>query len=67
MNSVGDDDLGFVDKKPRAASTEDMEETKDQPGSKRIKKKNNDEHVFGESDNEEFDDMVSFFYLFIKS
>ena len=27
--SVDDDDLGFVDKKPRAASAEDMEETKD--------------------------------------
>ena len=58
--SVDDDDLGFVDKKPRAASAEDMEETKDQPEPKMHKKKKNDEHVFGDSDNEEYDDMVSF-------
>ena len=58
--SVDDDDLGFVDKKPGAASTEYMEETKDQPNLKSNKKKNNDEHVFGDSDNDEFDDMVSF-------
>lgn len=50
--SMAEDDLGFVQSKPEADSSEDMEETKD------VKKSRNDEKA-NNSDYDNYDEMVS--------
>lgn len=50
--SMAEDDLGFVQTKPEADSSEDMEETKD------VKKSRNDEKA-NNSDYDNYDEMVS--------